>query len=657
MGWTTAAGELLQVASCISNKLIGAEYKKDIQRGVDYSDRGKMLETAINASQGSGYGIGLSLGPHLEPLEPVEKNWVYNRWPRFTYKHGVLDIRLQYYIDASTVIQQYQVRNAGHEEARLPYIYSSDICFREHGFIENQIYPVPTCKSPARLLLFQNSQVLVRNTEEQCQMTMALFLNGQRQSLWAVGEGSDEVVKGSKTNASSPYDPDGLTQTDERLRRRILGGDLVDEAEDSDIKKSYQRCHDNGQGFQHSPDAINLASHKSSLVVPPGSTQELRAVIQVSALSECRQTEPHIGLNPETENNEEDHQKNGNSQVESNKERLRSRQRTLVGQAKQLSLKNPSQGAKQRIPKFIHKHLELGQACSMLKLVGEARYHFFTACLIAEYLDKEEVSYDLHHARFLYSKFLYNNGWLAKALDIMEHLFRTLSNHKVKANEFNILWHKVQDRLATMYLKMDKFLQAETMYRNVLPYPISDETILDPLSAHYLERLAWAQVRQQKFEAAYEKYSLLLLKLPENGRRIIRCNLGFIEWTLGNIQKAKSSFEETLESGDTSTNSTEQLYARSALYACLNKLGTRPEDDPRIACSLMRHVDFDSLLFRSSSAKIPRHDDEPLHFAMVRQLETLLSSCCVPVENNEGTDGVAFIDADPLDSSHSGNNA
>ena len=152
VGWTTAAGELLQVASCINNKLVGAEYQKNIQRETDYDDRGKMLEEAISAPQGSGYGIGLSLGV---PLEPEEKSWVHNRWPRFTYRHGALNIRLQYYIHASTVIQEYQVRNMGQEEVPLPYIYSSDICFRKHGSDKSQIYPVPTGKSPARLLLFQ----------------------------------------------------------------------------------------------------------------------------------------------------------------------------------------------------------------------------------------------------------------------------------------------------------------------------------------------------------------------------------------------------------------------------------------------------------------------------------------------------------------------
>ncbi|KAL8926579.1 MAG: hypothetical protein Q9208_002906 [Pyrenodesmia sp. 3 TL-2023] len=614
VGWTTAAGELLQVASCIDNKLIGAEYRKSIQRGFDYVGRGKMLETAVNAPQGSGYGIGLSL---RHAIEPLEKSWVHNRWPRFTYRHNGLDIRLQYYIDSNTVMQEYQVRNAGQEEVELPYIYSSDICFREHGSIEDQAYPVPTGKSRARLLLFQNSQVLVKNNEQQCQVTMAFFLNAQRQSLWAFEKRSSGRGQGK---------------------------------EDSWRLATFQRELD--------PDRQEAAGVDfCSLIVPPGSTQELRTVIQVSALSECRQSEPYMGPTPKTENNEEDHQKNGNTLVESNKERLRSRQRTLVDTAKQLSLGSLGQGANQEFSKFINEHLELGQACSMLKLVGEARYHLFSACLIAEYLCNKEDSYDWIHSRFVFSEFLYDHGWPAMALEFIEPLFHTLSNHKSNAEKFIILREKVQYRLATMYLKMNEHSKAESMYKNLLPELIGDEMVLDPLSAHYLERLAWLQVRQQKFEAAYKNYSLLLPMLPETRRQVVLSNLGFIELRLGNIRKAKSFFEDTLKLGDTSTNSMEQLYARSALYACLDKLGTRPEDDPQIACSLMRYVDFDALLFRSSSAKITMDSDGPFHFAMFRHLETLLSSCSVPVENHEGTAGIAFLDADPLDSSYSGSNA
>ncbi|KAL8634463.1 MAG: hypothetical protein Q9228_007942, partial [Teloschistes exilis] len=167
LAWTTPAGELLQVASCLENKLISVEYKRSIDRGRGYLDRGKMLERALDQSQGSGFGIGLSLDL---ALEPVHKSWLYNRWPRYRFMDNGLDIRLQYYIDAHSVIQQYSVRNNGEEEKSLPYSFSSDLVFREHRGQKSPIHPVPTNKTPERLFLFRNSEVLIQNQTEKCQV-------------------------------------------------------------------------------------------------------------------------------------------------------------------------------------------------------------------------------------------------------------------------------------------------------------------------------------------------------------------------------------------------------------------------------------------------------------------------------------------------------
>ncbi|KAL8883696.1 MAG: hypothetical protein Q9192_007039, partial [Flavoplaca navasiana] len=166
----------------------------------------------------------------------------------------------------------------------------------------------------------------------------------------------------------------------------------------------YEWAHDREPGIPHSSNVIKLASHLTSLVVPLGSTQELRAVIQLSALSESKQLESY---------------------------------------------------------------------------------------LIARSLYMED-SQELMSARYAYSDFLYNYDWLATALEIMEPLSHTLSNNKHKARELGTSSEKVQHRLATMYLKMDRFSEAETMYGYVLPYSIGDETIPEPLSAHFLERQAWA---------------------------------------------------------------------------------------------------------------------------------------------------------------------
>lgn len=52
-------------------------------------------------------------------------------------------------------------------------------------------------------------------------------------------------------------------------------------------------------------------------------------------------------------------------------------------------------------------------------------------------------------------------------------------------------------------------------------------------------------------------------------------------------------------------------------------------------------------LFRSTQLKLP-FQNGLFHFAMTRQLETLLTTCSIPVANDRGIAGVALVDADLL---------
>lgn len=98
------------------------------------------MEKAVSSRQGLGYGIGVSLGSNPETSDV---SWVHNRWPRYSYRAALLDIQLQYYIDSASqsIVQQYQIRNDSREDASMPYIINSDICFREHGKINGKSYP------------------------------------------------------------------------------------------------------------------------------------------------------------------------------------------------------------------------------------------------------------------------------------------------------------------------------------------------------------------------------------------------------------------------------------------------------------------------------------------------------------------------------------
>lgn len=652
LAWTTPAGELLHIASCVDNKLIGVDYKKSIERGRDYSDRGKMLSKALESPQGAGYGIGIS----IPGAEPHDKCWVVNRWPRYEYRASNLDVTLQYYIHSGTVIQEYRFQNTNREDTSTSCRISSDICFREHTAGSIPIYPVSTKESSERLLLFQNTEVLIRNESVNSQFKMALFLNGKRHPLWESGgrnrNASTNPMDGRAWNSSDQE----LTSADTRLRRTILGGQLVDEDADSDFRRSYRRYHDLvRRETEPSDEAVNFASHNFRLFVPADSTQVLRAVFEVTRPSGRKEdvSKPSITWQAKTTSDGDNSRRSSSKAADLNMNTIRARQRLLVENSKQMSLRNANSEVRRRVSKLINDHLELGTACAILEMVGEARYHLFTACLIAEYLCTEN-SYTSSKARLIYARFLNNQGWNSMATDILENLLKTLRGEGAENTKLTVLRHRVQIQLAAVYLETGRFSEAEDMYRSTMPHPIVGETISDAISARCVERIAWAQVQQQKHDEATKNY-FLLLKAPSMQHQsvTINSNLGFIAKTMAKFEEAKLFFQRALGSSDDgATHEIQQLYARSGLYNCLNKLAQDPEADSGIAKALTQHVNFTSLLL--GSPKSTFSEGGSFQFAMARQLETLLSTCSIPVQKSERVSGIAFVDADPLNSLHEG---
>ncbi|KAL8922750.1 MAG: hypothetical protein Q9172_003465 [Xanthocarpia lactea] len=642
LAWTTPAGELLQVASCVHNRLRGADYKRSIERGYDYEDRAKMLERALDSSHGRGYGIGLSLG---EGVEPVERCWIDHRWPRFAFQYDGLEITLQYFVDSQSVIQEYHIRNPGQEEVKLPYIISSDICFREHWGQPRQFHPVPIGKSAERLLLFQNTEVLIRNEIGKFQLKMALFLNSKKQSLWTKPEPDkdtdQESVSGSSISSNAL-----LNEVEERLRSKILGGQLVEEDADINLIRlnRYDRFHAERQRASH--DMANLAAHQHNLIVPAGSTQKLCTVIQLSGLqlADLEPLEPQPALCEPARKIDDDV---GQQKAET-REKIRARHKALIINSRQMDTQNPDKEGKRRISEIHKDFIDLGVACAAIDEVVSARYYLFSACLVAQYFYREG-SYALSDTRFTYAKHLHNHGWHSEALKILEDLSDTLSKGRSTTKDSKVLREKVQIRLANMYLETHRFAEAERIYRSALPDSITEGTALTPLSARCLERIAWAQVKQEKYEEASKTYSQLLSRRPEIRRQTILINIGFIERKLGRFEEAKKIFVQALETNEAG-HAIDQCYARSGLYACLCKLGITPEEHPKIGSSIVKCPDVVSLLLRSRSAQllIPPQGF-PLGFILSRHLEYLLSSCSVPVQDGDEPPGIAFVDADPID--------
>ncbi|KAL8671799.1 MAG: hypothetical protein Q9168_003722, partial [Polycauliona sp. 1 TL-2023] len=660
LAWTTPAGELLQVASCIDNRLLGADYKRSIERGFDYYGRGKALEEALNSSQGSGFGFGLSL---RMPLEPVERSWLHNRWPRFTFRYNGLDIVLQYIVSDRSIIQEYHIQNTGQAEVTMPYVVSSDLFLREHGGQSTLIPPTPLGKSVRRLLLFENTEVLIQSDIEKCQLKMALFLNSKKQCLWRRPEPS-ECLENKAGRKSSVYSKENLEEAGERdgrleieeaqkrLRSRILAGHLVDEDADSDLRRLYRRYPDRTHTAQQptSYDVPTFATHKDNLVVPAGSTQQLCLVIHLSGLQHSQSG----SLDPQAEPFEltrkiDDGDGQRNTDAE---ERIRSGESMLEMDTKQVSLRSFNLEGKERLTKIIHDHTDLGLACTTIDWIPEAKYHLIMACFIAEYL-YTEGSYGLSNARFEYAKFLSNQGGYSKAIEILEELSRTLTK------SLALLRKKVRIRLAKLYLdEVGMFAEAERIYQSALSDPIMEEEVLKPVSAHCLERLAWAQIKQDKYEEAHRSYSRLL-DLPKIRRQAILVNLGFIERKLGRIEEAKRLFEEALQSNG-SGSAIDQTCAQSGLYACLRKYATSPEDHPEVGPYLVGCQGVMPPLLRShfhpTTFELPCQGF-PLQFTLSRHLESLLSTCSVPINIENDTSGIAFVDADPLSCIHEGRHA
>ena len=405
LGWASPAGELLQVASCIENRLVGVDYKKSLDRGEDYYSRGKVLEKATDSSQGSGYGIGLSLD--LDGLrEPYEVFWILNRWPRFSYHRGDIEIRLQYYVEAGSVIQQYQIRNDGQEEEILPYIVSSDVCFREHGAGKHTFYPVPIHKSVQRLLLLKNSEVWIRDTIENVQMKMAVFLNAHRQSLWSdpspirKAEGEDNVAK-----LEDPSQNLSLSIR-AKFQEAISSGKLWSEHQENDNRFRFAGCYpEQGTPIHKEP---NYAEYRSTLVIPAKSTQELCVIIQISELLKTGSVIHDQTRNPDRiqiSSNVPTARRLIDQTPQRRFQKIRHSQASVVAKLRQFLLKSSGPKYWTQASEIVSRYLHVGKACVSMTWIGEARYYFFMASLVADNFYTNDTSSQikvlLEYANFL----------------------------------------------------------------------------------------------------------------------------------------------------------------------------------------------------------------------------------------------------------------
>ena len=682
LAWTTHAGELLFTANCIRNRLLGVEYARSIERGQRYNDRGKMLQKAVTSPQGDGFGIGISLDNKLEPLHV---SWIHNRWPRYTYKTESLDIRLQYYIESQSVIQQYQIRNNSPKDVPLSYYVSSNICFREHKGGGEESYPIPTSKSSARLLLFENSEIVVRNDiEPAAQMKMSIFFNSQRIPSWKEGMLSVNSVNADEAfmNHESVETPD-LRRAQEQLRNAILSRRFLSQRDNSEFEWLYGKDYDqNLRGKRpRTFDPYNFSICKNEITIPKQSTQELCAIVQIRDVSVTDL--PPRGSPPSDK--AIDSQKQipdaGRMPLSNRWDKLSNLMSTFEIEE---SFGSPDSVLTPLVLSILSEHASIGRLLVQQKWVGEARYHFHAACLITESFFKDDTL-RVRHTRYRYAKFLDHHGWCSAALAILNELYRDLGPSELSNKDLASLWMEILGSMGSMYIDKGHFSMAEDLYKEALARNEMDNESQPSWMTYCISMIAWTQAHQYKYKEADASYAQLSTGIsPSRGSFL--SNRGFIKRRLGKFKEARSLYTQALaefrngadrtpgderrvaspppmadersaESRNNLPLNADVLYVLSGLHSSMVPLPEAVEKIAGIETFVTDYVDINLRLNELPRPRMATSSDDPLHFAVGRQLECLLSVCSIAITGEKDDIGIAFLDADPLNSACLGRNA
>ena len=641
MAWASPCGELVQVASCVNRRLVAVESKKSLELGEEYGSRAKVLLKAVKASQGSGHGLGISLG--ITPEEP-EVHWIHNKWPRFSYKHKDVDVQIQYYIDSGCIVQQLQLRNKGAEEASIPYTVSSDISFREHGCLE-AADAISTGKTPERMLLFQNSMLLLQSKTYKVQFEVALFCNGDRQAVWSQGERNDSRDGESDSSSVSSH----MSDDDYRLKgwEDIFETDFTINKKLSDSDNEYYRRYYKTLRASANVDEAkqNLASYNRTLVIPSNATQEVCAVFKMTKYKSISLNRsmplPWEAFKVRAAGNAP------TSQQASNETRTKMQQTLPKQDAKQrqrdIALSNlpqQSPGRRKAASESIDAHVSLGRRYVKLNDLGQARFHFFLAILIAKATFRE-TSREVCGTSLIYAKFLYANSWRARAWQIVEGL------SSARDLDISIL---VEEMLAAMHVERGNLGEAEKVYQHLCSRLNEADKQTEPEFAQLLERVAWTQANQGKNNDASAIYSRLRGMECLTRNKTLLSNLAFLKQRVGETEQARDLYRNAMFSPDEHpTDLTSDVFARSGLYNTLLADGNLQAAAVVMPGSLARYIDVNAILKTSDSPILPL-EDRPIHFALQRQLEYQLSACSVFVDTVDGAPCVALVDGDPLNS-------
>ena len=653
LAWATPAGELLQFASCIKGKLAGVDHRNSVEKGKDYQSRTKKLQRALNLPQGSGNGIGLSLDLNIHP---INVHWIHNRWPRFIFQFRGMEIRLQYYVTSQSVVQQYQIRNDGDEDISLPYIISTDILFRDHE--SETLRSIPFQQTSKRLMLAQNSELLVSNEANDVQFEIVVFLNKHRISLWMDNQSND-----SEDKTSDNRNPEVVDQWLPRIEKQLRDA-IVNQERMRSPRMFFRLRHleyyfeafetSLGDRRPHTHKRTNFAKFHNTLVVPKGSSQELCAIVKISRPLQPETVSDQSAAKPVSVQSK-DRAVNRQGLSEDNERmnsKIRHEETALFAQMDNSSFDISDASHMAQVTQFMKKSLLLGQAQASVGELEAARYHFFIASLIAEVVHKEDIEL-LGAVHFRYAKFLLRHGWYSDGLKKMEDLVQKMSNEKGRNAKTPKLWSEVWIQLASIYLNLGRFPEAENFYQQSLHYLTKDTSALEPVSASISERIAWAKVNQGHYEQASAIYTRFLDQ-GSASRRILLSNLGFLKRKLGKFADAQEFYVHAIE--EPTGHEMNRIFARSGLSSCLRSLRARPESIDRLSASSIQYININDTLSQIQHLQSPSTEDHPFGFVLSRYLEILLSLCSIPIKGQD-VSGILFIDADPVECAYEGRNA
>ena len=616
--------------------------------GEEYGNRAKALQKAIKSSQGEGYGLGIAIDL---PLDAPEVCWVHNKWPRFSYRQNGLDIRIQYHIDSGKLVQQLQFRNNTTEAISVPYTTSFDVVFRKHASLESP-HSVPSGKSFERLMLFRNSTLVVQSRRYRTQCEAAFFENGQRKAIWLpdnLDKDEDSSDKSSQNTSSrgSSY----LEDEDSRLANweDIFENDYSFQRRLSESDNSYYRHYykfSRERATAGESPKTNFAKHNKVLKIPAASTQELCVVIKLcsySSLTRNRQmSQPWESFKITLPGNNLDRRRNNDEKTTKQQKSL-SRQEARLNE-KEAKLSTLSVGKRAQLASEVTEaHAALGKHYVKLSDIGQARFHFFLAILVAKDSFRR-ASRQVCEARLTYAQFLYANGWRLSAKRILQDL--------VIAEDLDVLI-LVEEMQAAMYVEDGNLASAEAVYTQLysrLQHVIKKE---EQEASQLLERVAWTQASQGKYAEAFGNYDILrsYSKSPPSQNTLL-CNLAFLKQRLNQLPEARSFYQELLADAAHGNNPSEMdasIFTRSGFYSTLVTVGETAQANSLIPDSSLGYIDV-SELFGCEDSVVPPVGDGPIFFTLYRQLEYQLSFASIDIDSTGVSPRVAFVDGDPLNS-------